>query len=213
MGRTVTDQDLRLPGIYCIKNIVSGRIYVGSAKDIHDRWRLHRKELRLGIHHSSVFQRSWNKHGPEAFQITILESVDKFENLITREQIWIDRLNAACPKTGLNRSPKAGSTLGLKYKRSEQSLIVIRQILIERNKSPEHRRKVSQSKMGVPKSPSAKQKIREKLLGRKLPPRSATHQRRVNAAHAKRKRLGGTQISFPFIQRIRNVRSAPKSKQ
>lgn len=207
----MTDIDLRQSGIYCIRNIVSRRIYVGSAVNISARWIEHKKRLRLGTHHSQVFQRSWNKHGQDAFQISVLEIVDNAANLVSREQVWIDCLKAACPRTGLNRSPTAGSTLGLRFKQTGATLERNRKWLIEQNQSQAHRRLVSASKLGRPKPAAIRIKISEALRGRKLPPRTKLHQRRVNLAHAKRKRLGGTQLNFVFIQRQRPKRVRPKA--
>ena len=42
---------MKLTGIYRIKNIITNKIYIGSSKDIKDRWSKRKKELRY-IYHS-----------------------------------------------------------------------------------------------------------------------------------------------------------------
>lgn len=103
--------DPKLPGIYAIRNTANGKLYVGSAKNIGARWRVHRCQLAGGKHHSPYLCRSWLKHGPTAFVFEVLEPVASFTDLIPREQFWIDALNSVVPN-GYNVVPKAGSCLG-----------------------------------------------------------------------------------------------------
>ena len=102
-------------GIYLIHNVISGRYYVGSAVDIDQRWRSHRHLLSSGKHHSPTLQRSWLKHGEVAFVFEVVELIGDKALLIAREQYWIDVLRSACPNTGFNVSPTAGSPLGVKH--------------------------------------------------------------------------------------------------
>ena len=60
-------------GIYEIVNLVNGKRYVGSAVSFECRWREHRRQLNADRHHSRHLQRSWNKHGAEAFSFRIIE--------------------------------------------------------------------------------------------------------------------------------------------
>jgi group I intron endonuclease len=101
-------------GVYCIRNTVSGRVYVGSAVDLHRRWIVHRSKLGLGKHHSPALQRSWIKHGAGAFIFEVLEEVEP-ALLIEREQYWIDTLDATDPFCGANVEPCAASSLGRKH--------------------------------------------------------------------------------------------------
>ena len=59
-----------ISGIYCIENIINGKKYIGSSKDIYGRWVQHENELNKGRHHSSYLQHEWNNirqvpHGKE----------------------------------------------------------------------------------------------------------------------------------------------------
>lgn len=59
-------------GIYAILNTANGKRYIGSAVNFQKRWNAHLHYLRKGVHHSSKLQRSWNKHGEQAFQFEVL---------------------------------------------------------------------------------------------------------------------------------------------
>jgi group I intron endonuclease len=59
-------------------------------------------------------QRSWNKHGEDAFIFEIVEHVNKAQ-LIEREQHWIDVMDTANSVFGFNVAPRAGTSLGRKH--------------------------------------------------------------------------------------------------
>jgi group I intron endonuclease len=92
--------------VYCIKNLITNKYYVGSSSKFKVRKRQHLKELRKNQHHSSKLQNSWNKHGEKAFQFVVLEEVIDFSLLIEREQFWIDLLDSH--QNGYNCNKKAG---------------------------------------------------------------------------------------------------------
>lgn len=101
------------PAIYAIVNRITGKSYVGSAISPRRRWPEHRKALRGGRHHSVKLQRSWNIHGEAAFDFVVLESVLLLEDLVEREQSWIEARNSY--RSGYNAAPMAGSQLGFKH--------------------------------------------------------------------------------------------------
>lgn len=105
--------DQKRSGIYTITNKLNSRVYVGSAVLIERRWKNHACMLQQDRHPSKLLQASWNKHGAPSFAFEIVEYVDERENLISREQAWIDRLSAFGP-SGYNLTPRAGSQLGFK---------------------------------------------------------------------------------------------------
>lgn len=103
---------MSVSGIYRI-NGPNGKFYVGSARNIGQRWTEHKRDLRYGDHGNSKLQRSWNRHGETGFTIEVLEVVSLPDDLIKREQFWIDSLKAVV--NGYNILPVAGSSLGRKH--------------------------------------------------------------------------------------------------
>lgn len=99
-------------GIYAIECRPTLKVYVGSALNIPKRWDLHRYHLKKGSHHSVLLQRAWDKYGATSFDFRVIEHVDDQGDLILREQFWIETLEAADRKSGLNLCPTAGSRLG-----------------------------------------------------------------------------------------------------
>lgn len=79
-------------GIYKIINLKNNKIYVGSAKNINRRWKRHICELNKQTHHNIILQNAWNKYGPDSFNFEILELVNDSNELLEREEHYIDKL-------------------------------------------------------------------------------------------------------------------------
>ncbi len=78
-------------GIYQIVNLLTGKVYIGSSINIDERWRLHRKQLKRGNHHSYKLQ--WAFNDGSQFNWEILETVEVStdrECLLLLEQIYLD---------------------------------------------------------------------------------------------------------------------------
>jgi len=136
-------------GIYQIRNLINGKVYVGSAVCLKNRFKLHHINLRKGNHHSSHLQRAWDKHGVDNFVFEVLEGVLDKEYLIAREQYWIDKLHAC--RDGYNTCPVAGSTLGTK--RSEQTREKLKNCFKGRKHTEASKLAISLAKKGVPAKP------------------------------------------------------------
>ena len=79
-----------MTGIYQIQSTSnSDRIYIGSAVDIHSRWRVHTCQLLNNKHHSLKLQRHYNKYGKNDLVFSIVILCDK-EDLLVTEQYYID---------------------------------------------------------------------------------------------------------------------------
>ena len=101
---------MSISGIYKIQSKRKPeRIYIGSAIDIHVRWKLHLRRLQLNKHENSKLQNHYNKYGKEDFVFSILIGCDK-QDLICTEQFYIDAYNPF-----FNICKKAGSCLGVKH--------------------------------------------------------------------------------------------------
>ncbi len=76
-------------GIYMIMNLVNGKFYIGSSKQIKRRLYLHKNSLRKNKHHSIYLQRAWNKYGEENFIFEVIKNTSLDDRLI-EEQKWLD---------------------------------------------------------------------------------------------------------------------------
>lgn len=91
--------------IYQIRNLANNNRYVGSSRNVQQRFSAHKKTLNNNTHHCIGLQRSWNKYGKNNFIFEIIREVDLEENLLIEEQIEIDKY-----KIGVNlynSNPKA----------------------------------------------------------------------------------------------------------
>lgn len=104
----------KIPGIYKIECLQTGKVYVGSAVSIKARWASHRSDLRGNRHPNKHLQNAWNKYGEQSFAFSVIEECE-IEQLIDREQHWIDSLNACSPEFGMNNSPTASTTIGFRH--------------------------------------------------------------------------------------------------
>lgn len=103
-------------GIYKIQNIENGRIYIGSAVNIHRRLVTHRWNLSRGTHTNSALQNVWNRYGSEKFEFKhILTCSEK--DLLFYEQLVMDGYQSYKKKFGYNIRRYAESNRTLKGKR------------------------------------------------------------------------------------------------
>jgi group I intron endonuclease len=105
--------------IYQILNTKTRKIYIGSAENYWNRMWCHIYLLRNNRHHSIKLQNSWNKHGEEVFQFSIVEKLGNEDDIILKEQYYLDLLKPYLDSNGYNISPTASTTLG--HKMSEES--------------------------------------------------------------------------------------------
>lgn len=88
-------------GIYCIRNIINDKRYVGKSKNITVRFRNHRSDLNRNKHHSIHLNRSWFKYGLQNFVFEIIEECE-IEKLKEREIFWVKLYKSDNPRYGYN---------------------------------------------------------------------------------------------------------------
>lgn len=91
-------------GIYQIKNLINDKVYVGSSANINKRWGQHIALLNSNKHNNEHLQRAWNKCGKENFSFSILEKVEKEDNIFIKEKDWIIKLDSIDPTKGYNKA-------------------------------------------------------------------------------------------------------------
>ena len=77
---------MKISGIYAIENLVTGKIYIGQATHIKERWKIHKWSLKENRHINTHLQRSWNKYGKQNFQFIILELCSEIE--LSKKEIF-----------------------------------------------------------------------------------------------------------------------------
>jgi len=91
-------QNFNLPellqtGTYEIRNLVNGKVYLGStAENFKERWNHHRSQLRKGCHKNTHLQRAWNKYTEDNFVFNVLEFIDVCCTL-DAEQVLLDNID------------------------------------------------------------------------------------------------------------------------
>lgn len=93
-------------GIYCIKNKINNKLYVGSSSNLQSRKNFHFNSLKDNKHHSKKLQRAYNKYGINNFNYTILENCEK-NNLEILEKEWINYFNSYY--NGYNATDEVGA--------------------------------------------------------------------------------------------------------
>lgn len=62
----------KIIGIYEIKNVSTGKSYLGSSKDINRRWSNHISTMRKGNHKCKEMQMDYDKFGINSFKFTVV---------------------------------------------------------------------------------------------------------------------------------------------
>lgn len=102
-----------ISGIYMIKNIRTHKIYVGSSIDLRTRMYEHVRQLEKGVHSNIYLQRDFDKKQDNLVHC-IIEFIGHKEDLVEREQYWIDFYKSYEKERGYNMCRFAGNTLGRK---------------------------------------------------------------------------------------------------
>jgi group I intron endonuclease len=157
---------MKLPGIYAIRNVRTGKFYVGSSVDMFRRWSAHRSCLNKGSHKSQKLQRSWNKYGASCFEFSVLQVVRDIAELESIEQVWLDRMDAV--DNGYNAMKIVGQIGRLP-------------------KSNEHKRAIVAGRAGYKHSEETKEKQRLAARGRKSRPMSEATKQALLAANTGRR--------------------------
>lgn len=152
-------------GIYKITNVVTGLFYIGSAVNVDSRWRTHMANLNNNKHANKYLQSSWNKHGGENFEFSILEILDR-SKLVEREQYYLDNTKCFDREIGYNLRPTANSQLGMKLPQTEEHRRNIGLGNKGKKRSLETRINNSNAQKGKKLSEAHKKKVSDGLLGR-----------------------------------------------
>ncbi len=129
----------QIVGVYRII-LADTRCYVGSTDNIWERWNIHYRLLKRGVHHSQYLQNAWDKYGEDAFHIELIQSCEP-EYLTQVEQFWMDILRSV-----FNVYPFARRTAGSTH--SEETRQKLRDLRLGTTMAPETCAKISAAMKG-----------------------------------------------------------------
>lgn len=89
---------MKISGIYKITNTVTGEIYIGSSKNVMDRWIKHKSPSTWKNRPGMLLYQAFQQYGLENFTFEIVEETDDLKN---REQYFINLLK---PTYNANRA-------------------------------------------------------------------------------------------------------------
>lgn len=130
--------------IYMILNKISGKFYIGSSKNYKGRWSVHIHLLNKNNHFNKHLQNSWNKHGADKFEFSIIMNVLDKNELHNVEEYYLKYYFKYFRKKLFNITDKADKILGAgnivgilnpKAKLNENKVIEIRRKYKQVNKS------------------------------------------------------------------------------
>jgi group I intron endonuclease len=168
---------MNICGIYAITHRDSKRLYIGSSKNIRDRWWGHKDALRKGKHGNPYLQLTWTKYGEVSFDFSVLEVVADHSKLAEREQFWLDQTQSYTREAGFNICTIAYRRTGITpwNKGKSWSLAV--------------KAKISSAKIGKPMAEETKARISKATKGK---PHTAIHNSNMKEAmrvHSKKIQL------------------------
>lgn len=182
-------------GIYKITCLATNKFYIGSAVKLANRFAEHKTRLRANTHHNQKLQRAYNKYWEHNFKFEVIEYC-AINELINREQIWIDKTN--CCKLGYN-------------------ICFVGRNNLETKRSKETCEKISKSLKGRKVSEEMKKKISKTLMGRKGQPCSEERKRKVSLVHKNkivsiesRNKMSQTRKGKPWSANRRKSQKIPK---
>lgn len=87
-------------GVYQIRNLVNGKVFIGTAQNIPGILNSNRFQLNCGNHRSKSLQAEWKKFGAESFAFETLDELkfkedmpsDIKDELAVLEKLWLDKL-------------------------------------------------------------------------------------------------------------------------
>lgn len=177
-------------GIYGIKNLLNGKMYIGqTGMNFGDRWDSHRSLLNNGKHTNEHLQRAWQKYGCDNFEFMIIDecSVDLLDE---KEKYYIKKykdLNLSYNmQDGGQKSNKLGVPLSEEAKRK----------IGEKNRINSTGRKVPES---------VRAKMSNSHKGMKYKPMSDAGKRNLSIAHQKSCELNPKKLTVSDVLEIRRL--------
>ena len=133
----------KISGIYKITNTITGDFYIGSSKNIKQRWTFHKCSSSWNEQPNNPMYLDMQKYGVDKFEFEVLEVVE-IEKLKEMEQQFIELLKPTynrCNAKGLNveRRKETHKKANRKYEKSEKRKKAKKEYLKEYHKTDKYK--------------------------------------------------------------------------
>lgn len=125
----------KISGVYKITNTITGDFYIGSSKDVKQRWANHKCPSALKKHPNNPLYKDMKKYGVDKFELQIVEEVE-IDSLKEKEQQFIEKLK---PTYNSNRAKGLDIERYKKYHKSDKCKDYQKQYLKEYCKSDKYK--------------------------------------------------------------------------
>ena len=127
-------------GVYLIRNLVNGKIYIGKSINIYKRILAHIYSLtaKRDKEENSHFIAAWHKYGKKSFEYIVLEEC-LIDELSEKELFWITQYNSIDSSIGYNK--RLDSSSGMIP--HEETRLKLKKALHKRFSNPDERKKIS----------------------------------------------------------------------
>lgn len=105
-------ETVRPAGIYCIRNLINGKVFVGKSVDLPAIVNRQTAQIRSRTHPNPNLQKDLIEFGAEAFAVEVLDTLEAPNqsdydpaDLNILEQLWLDKLSPYGTR-GYNPEPK-----------------------------------------------------------------------------------------------------------
>ena len=186
--------------IYKVRNLINGKIYIGqTTRSLNSRIYGHKRD---SIKFKNIkFYRATNKYGWDNFEFSIIDdSAKTLEELCNLEKYYIEKFDSY--KNGYN-STTGGEISPMLFEETRKKLS---KTLKGRIFSDEHRKKISESKLGktgTPHTEEHKNYMSRIMQGRKFNKEHIENMRKAN--------LGKKQSKETIEKRMKHIKGVPKS--
>lgn len=140
-------------GIYKITNTVTGDFYIGSSKNIKERWKNHKKPSRWKQYPNNPLYKDMQKYGVDKFELQILAEIEP-EQLKETEQQFIEKMHPTYNNRNAN---------GWNIERLKESKRKAKRKYNKSDKGKESKRKYNKTEKGKESKRKAINKYRNQL--------------------------------------------------
>lgn len=91
-------------GIYIIRNEINNKVYIGKSENLKQRIKRHITTLFNGTNRNKHLQAAFEKYGSENFDVSLLQILNKDDDINEREKYWINYFNATDKRFGYNKT-------------------------------------------------------------------------------------------------------------